>query len=85
MLEKGRARRPHDLDGSKIIDPVYVEDNVKLKASTIGPNVSIETVGDKAGHSATRDERAESVREHGGQSRPRTTDGYPSWMICERD
>ncbi|HMA21950.1 MAG TPA: sugar phosphate nucleotidyltransferase [Gemmatimonadaceae bacterium] len=41
MLEKGRARRPRDLDGSKIIDPVYVEDNVTLKASTIGPNVSI--------------------------------------------
>jgi glucose-1-phosphate thymidylyltransferase len=43
MLEKGRARRPAYLDGSKVIDPVYVEDNVTLKGSTIGPNVSIGT------------------------------------------
>ena len=36
-----RARRPAQLDGSKIVDPVYIEDNVTLKGSTIGPNVSI--------------------------------------------
>jgi len=41
MLEKGRARRPDELDGSTIVDPVYIEENVTLKASTIGPNVSI--------------------------------------------
>jgi len=41
MLTKGRARRPSKLDGSKIVDPVYIEDNVTLKGSTIGPNVSI--------------------------------------------
>lgn len=41
MLSKGRARRPSQLDGSKIVDPVYIEDNVTLKGSTIGPNVSI--------------------------------------------
>jgi glucose-1-phosphate thymidylyltransferase len=43
MLSKGRARRPPPgkLDGSTIIDPVYIEDNVTLKGSTIGPNVSI--------------------------------------------
>jgi glucose-1-phosphate thymidylyltransferase len=41
MLTKGRARRPQTADGSTIVDPVYIEDNVTLKASRIGPNVSV--------------------------------------------
>jgi glucose-1-phosphate thymidylyltransferase len=42
MLEKGRARAPKSVPaGVKIIDPVYIEDDVTLSASTIGPNVSI--------------------------------------------
>src|SRR5687767_7737005 len=41
MLAKGRARRPSSTDGSTIIDPVYIEDDVTLKGSTVGPNVSI--------------------------------------------
>jgi glucose-1-phosphate thymidylyltransferase len=41
MLEKGRARKPSKLDGSTIIDPVYIEEGVVLKNSKIGPNVSI--------------------------------------------
>jgi glucose-1-phosphate thymidylyltransferase len=42
ILEKGRARRPATVpSGVTIIDPVYVEDNVTLRQSTIGPNVSI--------------------------------------------
>jgi glucose-1-phosphate thymidylyltransferase len=42
ILEKGRARRPKSVpDGVRVIDPVYVEDDVTLTASTIGPNVSI--------------------------------------------
>ena len=42
MLEKGRARRPASVpDGVRVIDPVYVEDGVVLKNSTIGPNVSL--------------------------------------------
>ena len=41
MLTKGRARRPKELHGSTIVDPVYIEDNVTLTRSTIGPNVSI--------------------------------------------
>ena len=41
MLSKGRARRPDKIDGSTIVDPVYIEKNVTLKRSTIGPNVSI--------------------------------------------
>jgi glucose-1-phosphate thymidylyltransferase len=43
MLEKGRARRPADANGVTIVDPVYIEDNVTLSGSTIGPNVSIGT------------------------------------------
>jgi glucose-1-phosphate thymidylyltransferase len=43
MLDRGHARRPPDGigPGSKIIDPVYIEDGVEIIASTIGPNVSI--------------------------------------------
>jgi glucose-1-phosphate thymidylyltransferase len=41
MLTKGRARRPQRLDGSTIVDPVYIEDNVTLRGSRIGPNVSV--------------------------------------------
>ncbi len=43
MLMKGRARRPKNLDGSTIVEPVYIEDGVTLKNSKIGPNVSIGT------------------------------------------
>jgi len=41
MLKRGRARRPKSAGDSTIIDPVYIEDNVTLKKSTVGPNVSI--------------------------------------------
>ena len=41
MLTRGRARRPKDTGDSTIIDPVYIEDNVTLRKSKIGPNVSI--------------------------------------------
>jgi glucose-1-phosphate thymidylyltransferase len=41
MLKRGRARRPKSAGDSTIIDPVYIEDNVTLKKSKIGPNVSI--------------------------------------------
>jgi glucose-1-phosphate thymidylyltransferase len=41
MLTRGRARRPSRAGDSTIIDPVYIEDNVTLKKSKIGPNVSI--------------------------------------------
>jgi glucose-1-phosphate thymidylyltransferase len=41
MLKRGRARRPKSVGDSTIIDPVYIEDNVTLKKSKIGPNVSI--------------------------------------------
>jgi glucose-1-phosphate thymidylyltransferase len=41
MLTKGRSRRPQSVDGSIIVDPVYIEDDVKILNSRIGPNVSI--------------------------------------------
>ena len=41
MLERGRARRPSDVPGSTIIDPVYIEDNVAIRRSRVGPNVSL--------------------------------------------
>ena len=41
MLERGRARRPKSVGDSTIIDPVYIEDDVTLKKSKVGPNVSI--------------------------------------------
>jgi len=41
MLTRGRARRPKSVGDSTIIDPVYIEDNVTLKKSRVGPNVSI--------------------------------------------
>jgi glucose-1-phosphate thymidylyltransferase len=41
MLARGRARRPKSVGDSTIIDPVYIEDNVTLSNSTIGPNVSL--------------------------------------------
>ena len=43
MLEKGRARKPAASADTTIVDPVYIEDNVTLNGSTIGPNVSIGT------------------------------------------
>jgi glucose-1-phosphate thymidylyltransferase len=41
MLTRGRARRPANTGDSTIIDPVYIEDNVTISKSKIGPNVSI--------------------------------------------
>ena len=42
MLEKGRAKRPASVPADvKIIDPVYIEENVTLARSTLGPNVSV--------------------------------------------
>jgi glucose-1-phosphate thymidylyltransferase len=41
MLEKGLARKPVDLEDCTIIEPVYIEDDVVLTGSTVGPNVSI--------------------------------------------
>ena len=42
VLEKGKARRPANVEQSVTIhDPVYIEDDVTMSNSVIGPNVSI--------------------------------------------
>ena len=41
MLEKGYGRTIQCPKGSEIREPVYIEDNVTLKNSVIGPNVSL--------------------------------------------
>jgi glucose-1-phosphate thymidylyltransferase len=42
MLERGGAKRPENVPSDvRLIEPVYIEDKVTLKASTIGPNVSV--------------------------------------------
>jgi glucose-1-phosphate thymidylyltransferase len=42
MLDRGRAKRPATVPkGSKIIDPVYIEEGVTLTDATVGPNVSL--------------------------------------------
>ena len=65
MLERGRARRPKDVGDARIIDPVYIEDGVVLKRSTVGPNVSI-SAGSVIEDSELRDtvvgERAQITR-----------------------
>jgi glucose-1-phosphate thymidylyltransferase len=55
ILERGSARRPASIPpGVTIVDPVYVEDDVTLVSSTIGPNVSI-SKGSRIEHSELRD------------------------------
>ena len=55
MLERGRARRPGRVSaGVRIVDPVYVEDEVELESCTIGPNVSI-SAGSRVKGSELRD------------------------------
>ncbi|HWH04178.1 MAG TPA: sugar phosphate nucleotidyltransferase [Gemmatimonadales bacterium] len=41
VLKTGRARKPAIPAGVTIKEPVYIEDGVTLKDSTIGPNVSL--------------------------------------------
>jgi glucose-1-phosphate thymidylyltransferase len=41
MLEKGHARKPPTTAGVHIVDPVYIEDEVVITNSTVGPNVSL--------------------------------------------
>ena len=42
VLSKGAVRRPANVEKSVTIhDPVYIEDNVTMSNSVIGPNVSI--------------------------------------------
>jgi glucose-1-phosphate thymidylyltransferase len=43
LLRAGRARSPAPTEGVKVVEPVYVAENVSLSNCTIGPNVSIES------------------------------------------
>jgi glucose-1-phosphate thymidylyltransferase len=54
MLERGRARRPASLDGTTVVDPVYIEEGVTIVDSLIGPNVSI-SAGTEVRNSTVRD------------------------------
>jgi glucose-1-phosphate thymidylyltransferase len=54
MLEKGRARIPAGIDRSQVIEPVYIEDGVKIANSKVGPNVSV-GAGTIIEHATVRD------------------------------
>jgi glucose-1-phosphate thymidylyltransferase len=43
LLRKGAARHPALPEGVDVIEPVYIEDGVRIERSVIGPNVSLET------------------------------------------
>lgn len=43
LLRKGAARKPTLAPDVQVIEPVYIEDGVKIERSVIGPNASIET------------------------------------------
>ena len=54
MLEKGRARIPEGIDRSQVIEPVYIEDGVRIDGSKVGPNVSL-GAGTIVDHAVIRD------------------------------
>jgi glucose-1-phosphate thymidylyltransferase len=71
MLEKGRARKPKSIPaGVRIVDPVYIEDDVTLSAATIGPNVSI-----SAGSTVDRSELKNTIVGAGATVTNSTLDG----------
>jgi glucose-1-phosphate thymidylyltransferase len=56
LLDNGRARRPALGGNVTIREPVYIEDGVSIRESTIGPNVAIE-----AGSTIVRSTIANSI------------------------
>jgi glucose-1-phosphate thymidylyltransferase len=71
LLRKGAARRPSFPAGVDVIEPVYIEDGVKIERSVVGPNVSIEagtviTDSAVANTIVGRDSRLSDVRLNGG-------------------
>ena len=71
LLRKGAARRPTFPADVDVIEPVYIEDGVKIERSVIGPNVSIEagtviTDSAVANMIIGRDARLTDVRVNGG-------------------
>jgi glucose-1-phosphate thymidylyltransferase len=72
MLERGLARKPSIAGhGARLIDPVYIEDDVTINNSTLGPNVSV-GAGSVIESSELRDtivgEKSKIVRSHLGNS-----------------
>lgn len=71
LLRKGAARNPGFPAGVEVIDPVYIEDGVRIERSVVGPNVSIEagtviTDSAVANTIVGRDSRLSDVRLNGG-------------------
>jgi glucose-1-phosphate thymidylyltransferase len=71
LLRKGAARRPDFPAGVDVIEPVYIEDGVKIERSVVGPNVSIEAGTVISGSAVAnmiigRDARLTDVRLNGG-------------------
>ncbi len=71
LLRKGAARHPEFPAGVDVIEPVYIEDGVRIERSVIGPNVSIESgtvITDSAVANMVigRDARLTDVRINGG-------------------
>jgi glucose-1-phosphate thymidylyltransferase len=71
LLRKGAARHPAFPPGVDVIEPVYIEDGVKIERSVVGPNVSIEAgtvISDSAVANMIigRDARLTDVRVNGG-------------------
>jgi glucose-1-phosphate thymidylyltransferase len=71
LLRKGAARRPAFSADVDIIEPVYIEDGVKIERSVVGPNVSIEAgtiISDSAVANMIigQDARLTDVRVNGG-------------------
>ena len=73
LLEHGRGKRPPPAQvpaGVKIIEPVYIEDGVTLKDSSVGPNVAIE-----AGSTIEGSTIRNSILGRGVQVRKATVEG----------
>jgi glucose-1-phosphate thymidylyltransferase len=71
LLRKGAARRPAFSADVDIIEPVYIEDGVRIERSVVGPNVSIEAgtvISDSAVANMIigQDARLTDVRVNGG-------------------
>ena len=77
MLEKGHARRPAtEMDGVRIVDPVYIEDGVTIRNSLIGPERLAAHRHDGGRRDAARRDRRAATR---GSRTPRCR--APWWAM----
>ena len=86
LLQQGRARRPAKVPaGVQIVDPVYIEDGVTLRACTVGPNVSVEAGSEIAGSTVADSILGRNVRVSGATVRQALVgDGETVTGIVER-